>query len=166
MSIYSHELRSVGSTDPGDVHRPHRAHIQKALVIVSRDDLIDELREEIRQLKALLVPKFMFPKEWNLTPREADVLALMVTRNGYPVSNEDFLNSIWRDEERDIRNINVNIWKLRKKLEKFGFTIKNSHGTGYFVDSGLLETIKLEKAAQLVARGEMLKWIAELQHED
>lgn len=38
---------------------------------------IDELEEEVRQLRELLVPPVVFPDEWRLTPQEAAVLAAM-----------------------------------------------------------------------------------------
>jgi two-component system, OmpR family, alkaline phosphatase synthesis response regulator PhoP len=67
-----------------------------------------------------------------LTRKEYDILALLVSNSGKYLSREEIMGQVWAD---DIivteRNVDVNIARLRKKIGKFGNSIKGRSGYGY-----------------------------------
>lgn len=70
-----------------------------------------------------------------LSPRELAVLELLLMRAGRVVSKEQMVNHLygWGDEVGD-NAIEVNIYRLRKKLEPFGCEIRTVRGMGYLMD--------------------------------
>lgn len=70
-----------------------------------------------------------------LSPRELAVLELLLMRAGRVVSKEQMVNHLygWDDEVGD-NAIEVNIYRLRKKLEPFGCEIRTVRGMGYLMD--------------------------------
>lgn len=71
-------------------------------------------------------------EEVKLTKKEFEILALLLQREGYIMSREDILKTIW--EEQTIvteRTIDVHMARLRKKLGTFGKYISNIPGYGY-----------------------------------
>jgi two-component system OmpR family response regulator len=71
-----------------------------------------------------------------LSPRELAVLELLLMRAGRVVSKEQMVNHLygWGDEVGD-NAIEVNVYRLRKKLEPFGCEIRTVRGMGYLIDS-------------------------------
>jgi len=54
----------------------------------------------------------------DLTPKEYEILALLVTRPGVAISRDDFLNEVWgRDVHVTHRNIDTHLSSLRRKIE-------------------------------------------------
>jgi two-component system, OmpR family, response regulator len=70
-----------------------------------------------------------------LSPRELAVLELLMKRAGRVVSKELMVNHLygWGDEVGD-NAIEVNVYRLRKKLEPFGCEIRTVRGMGYLMD--------------------------------
>ena len=70
-----------------------------------------------------------------LSPRELAVLELLLMRAGRVVSKEQMVNHLygWGDEVGD-NAIEVNIYRLRKKLEPLGCEIRTVRGMGYLMD--------------------------------
>jgi two-component system OmpR family response regulator len=70
-----------------------------------------------------------------LSPRELAVLELLLMRAGRVVSKEQLVNHLygWDDEVGD-NAIEVNVYRLRKKLEPFGCEIRTVRGMGYLMD--------------------------------
>ena len=92
-------------------------------------DELDQLREENRQLRALLVPPVSAPPEWHLTPRETRMWAHM---NSRPLSTrESLMFAISEGREMEPQNLNVGLHHLRKKLAKHGVRVVNQWGHGW-----------------------------------
>ncbi|MBL8333720.1 MAG: response regulator transcription factor [Rubrivivax sp.] len=70
-----------------------------------------------------------------LSPRELALLELLMMRAGRVVSKEQMVNHLygWGDEVAD-NAIEVNVYRLRKKLEPLGCEIRTVRGMGYLMD--------------------------------
>ena len=70
-----------------------------------------------------------------LSPRELAVLELLLMRAGRVVSKEQLVNHLygWDDDVGD-NAIEVNVYRLRKKLEPLGCEIRTVRGMGYLMD--------------------------------
>lgn len=71
----------------------------------------------------------------DLSPRELAMLELLLMRAGRVVSKEQLVNHLygWGDEVGD-NAIEVNVYRLRKKLEPLGCEIRTVRGMGYLMD--------------------------------
>ncbi|VTU17570.1 Transcriptional regulatory protein tctD [Variovorax sp. PBL-H6] len=72
----------------------------------------------------------------DLSPRELALLELLLMRAGRVVSKEHMVNHLygWGEEVGD-NAIEVNVYRLRKKLEPLGCEIRTVRGMGYLIDS-------------------------------
>ncbi|MEF7612890.1 response regulator transcription factor [Aquincola sp. MAHUQ-54] len=72
-----------------------------------------------------------------LSPRELAMLELLLMRAGRVVSKEQLVNHLygWGDVVGD-NAIEVNVYRLRKKLEPLGCEIRTVRGMGYLMDRG------------------------------
>jgi two-component system OmpR family response regulator len=77
-----------------------------------------------------------------LSPRELALLELLLMRAGRVVSKEHMVNHLygWGDEVGD-NAIEVNVYRLRKKLEPLGCEIRTVRGMGYLIDSSSDEPV-------------------------
>jgi DNA-binding response OmpR family regulator len=70
-----------------------------------------------------------------LTKKEYEILNLLLENQGSVFSREDILKRIWGE---DIivtdRTVDVNITRLRTKLGKYGYCIRNKSGYGYYFE--------------------------------
>jgi DNA-binding response OmpR family regulator len=70
-----------------------------------------------------------------LTRKEFEILRLLLENPGKIFSREDILNIVW---EKDVivtnRTVDVNITRLRSKLGKYGASLKNKTGYGYYFE--------------------------------
>lgn len=70
-----------------------------------------------------------------LTRKEFDILVLLMKNKGKYLSREEILNQIWSDDVIVTeRNVDVNIARLRKKINEYGPAIKGRSGYGYCFD--------------------------------
>ena len=70
-----------------------------------------------------------------LTRKEFDILVLLMKNKGKYLSREEILNQIWSDDVIVTeRNVDVNIARLRKKINEYGAAIKGRTGYGYSFD--------------------------------
>lgn len=68
----------------------------------------------------------------NLTRKEFEIFALLVTQRGKYISREEILDRVWSDDVIVTeRNVDVNIARLRKKIGEYGDMIKGKSGYGY-----------------------------------
>jgi two-component system OmpR family response regulator len=76
----------------------------------------------------------------DLSPRELALLELLLMRAGRVVSKEQLVNHLygWGEEVGD-NAIEVNVYRLRKKLEPLGCEIRTVRGMGYLIDSSDVE---------------------------
>ena len=70
-----------------------------------------------------------------LTPKEHEVLSLLVSRRGCALSREEIFKLLWKDDEAGSNVVDVYIRYLRKKLDfRFGERIiYTRRGCGYYV---------------------------------
>ena len=70
-----------------------------------------------------------------LTPKEGEVLALLLSRRGCALSREEIFRLLWKDETAGSNVVDVYIRYLRKKLDfRFGERIiYTRRGCGYYV---------------------------------
>ena len=99
-------------------------------VIIARQCVkIEELEQQVRQLKKLLVPAFVTPIEWGLNRQEQALFCMLlkreiVTRAMFDAAEIATINNT-------PRYCDVILHNLRKKLKKFGFEVKNEWGRGW-----------------------------------
>ena len=106
------------------------------MTLVEALDTIDLLKEENRQLRALLVPeKFEF-FEFGLTPRQRQLLAILMAASPNLCSSERAFNSIWLDRpDTYIKVADVILCQLRKKLKAWDIEIVTVWGQGWCIDA-------------------------------
>lgn len=97
--------------------------------------LLDEnenLRERIRQLEEVLCPTIDVPVEYGLTATEMRLFSHLLTK---PLVTKRGLHAAaygdWIDETPDETVIESHVCKLRRKIKKYGFQIKNERFAGY-----------------------------------
>jgi DNA-binding response OmpR family regulator len=70
-----------------------------------------------------------------LTRKEFEILRLLIENQGKIYSREDILIIVW---EKDVivtnRTVDVNITRLRNKLGKYGTSLRNKTGYGYYFE--------------------------------
>jgi two-component system, OmpR family, alkaline phosphatase synthesis response regulator PhoP len=70
-----------------------------------------------------------------LTKKEYEILKTLLENQGKVFSREDLLMRIWgQDVIVTERTVDVNITRIRTKLGKFGSSLKNKTGYGYFFE--------------------------------
>jgi len=70
--------------------------------------------------------------EIQLTKKEFEILALLLRNRGRIFSREEILERVWTDEVVVLdRTIDVNITRLRRKIEEYGRNIITRKGYGY-----------------------------------
>ena len=94
---------------------------------------VDELEEQVRQLREQLVPPLAFPAEWRLTANESSVLAFLYARSPHPMSKERVLAAVWGhcDDCPGEKIVDVVLSKTRAKLRPAGIVIETRWGDGF-----------------------------------
>ncbi len=84
-----------------------------------------------KEIKRLLIGE----RKIELTRKEYEIILLLARSPGKIFSREEILRRIW---ESDVivtdRTVDVNITRLRKKMEEYGNYIRNKPGFGYYFD--------------------------------
>jgi len=107
---------------------------QDALIKTQRER-IEYLEEQVKAFRQDLRPATMFPEEWELTPNEAIVLAVLTKyktpRDGLLI--QAFRRTMTADDDRgDPRNdLEVYVCRLRQKLD---VKINRVWGKGYWME--------------------------------
>lgn len=71
----------------------------------------------------------------DLTKKEYEILLLLLENMGKVFSREDILQKIWGDDVIVTdRTVDVNITRIRNKLGRYGSSLKNRTGYGYFFE--------------------------------
>jgi hypothetical protein len=70
----------------------------------------------------------------NLTAREFVIFQHLHKNQKTPVSREQLIEQFEKEMEVTIRNIDVHVFSLRKKMEKIKIKINTVRGTGYQLD--------------------------------
>ena len=103
------------------------------------EDRIAELEEEVRQLRADMVPTDATFLNF-LSKNQMKILLGIYSR---PVADYAYLDRITEQSDRYNRYTDINhealrnrvsIWKLRQKMREYGIEIKTWRGIGYYLD--------------------------------
>jgi len=74
-------------------------------------------------------------KKTELTRKEYEILSLLAKSPGRIFSREEILRRIW---ESDVivtdRTVDVNMTRLRRKMEEYGSYLRNKPGFGYYFE--------------------------------
>ena len=98
-------------------------------IIARQCEKIEELEEQVRQLKKLLVPPFVTPAEWHLTRKQQALFCMLLNRD---LVTRDMLDAAAITGASSTPNYgNVILYQLRKKLKKYGVHVKNEWGVGW-----------------------------------
>jgi len=74
-------------------------------------------------------------KKVELTRKEFEIITLLAKTPGRIFSREEILNRIWESDVIVIdRTVDVNITRLRRKMEDYGYYIRNKPGFGYYFE--------------------------------
>lgn len=99
------------------------------------EEEVQSLRLEEMELDVMKKRLVNEGKKTELTPKEFEILKLLLENQGKIFSREDMLSRIWgNDVIVNDRTIDVNIARLRKKMGKQGEFLKNKTGYGYFIE--------------------------------
>lgn len=106
-------------------------------------DRIDELEEEVRQLKDGK-SGIVFPSEWRLTAANSRALQALYQAPHGLLSNTQIFNAVrlWADGGDEYALVRVQVHKMRKKLTPFGVEIKLRWGQGYELPANSKAIIK------------------------
>lgn len=75
-------------------------------------------------------------KEINLTKKEFELLALFLRKKDTVFTREQLIEAVWNgDSEMSDRTIDVNITRLRKKIEPYNKHLVTRQGYGYYFSS-------------------------------
>lgn len=96
---------------------------------------IEELEEELRQVKELLLPPFVPPHEWRLTSGEIGVLRLLVSRAYLTTEMAKILLDMSRE------HLGTVLTKMRIKLKPLDVEIQNDRDRGWYLDRETKEKI-------------------------
>jgi DNA-binding response OmpR family regulator len=100
---------------------------------------IAELEEEVRQLRADMVPT----DATFLNFLSKNQMKLLLGIYNRPIADYAYLDRIteqsdrynrYTDVEHEDLRVRVSIWKLRKKMREYGIEIKTWRGIGYYLD--------------------------------
>lgn len=116
-------IREVSVRVKAVLRRTANSSIEEKSEIIKFDDLkIDVTRKKV----------FVGNELVNLTKKEFEMLLLLISHPGRVYSREDILRLVWSDEVYVLdRTIDVNITRLRKKLDNYGKYIVTRLGYGY-----------------------------------
>jgi len=74
-------------------------------------------------------------KKIELTRKEYEIISLLAKSPGRIFSREEILRRIWESDVIVIdRTVDVNMTRLRRKMEKYGSYIRNKPGFGYYFE--------------------------------
>ena len=99
-------------------------------------DRIEELEEEVRQLRELLAPALKFPPEMRLSPMQERILSAIYARAPAVVAHERVAVAVYPDPDMapETNSVAVQVSHLRRKLKPYGVEIKNRWGEGLYLD--------------------------------
>ena len=107
-----------------------------------RDDLVakleeenDELRARVRMLEELSGVGFDAPPQLCLTKNEAIIFGTLLKQKLVLRTSLITLLYIHKQDEADIKIVDVWVCKMRRKMKPYGIDIQTQWGQGYFLTS-------------------------------
>lgn len=114
-------------------------HVKELLLRIKR--LVDRENEAVSELAASNLKMNLLSRrvyldgvEVQLTPKQFDILKLLIGAKNNLVSREKFLEEIWGDTEVTSRNVDSQINYLKRKIETFRGKISAVPSLGYRLD--------------------------------
>jgi two-component system OmpR family response regulator len=93
----------------------------------------------------------------SLTPRELEVLQLLVDHRNRPVSKQEILSSVWKGESRSENVVEANVSSLRRKLHASGAPVIHTvHRSGY-VFRPVAEAASITRGALVAERDRLVR---------
>ncbi|MCQ2361027.1 MAG: response regulator transcription factor [Paludibacteraceae bacterium] len=120
-----------------------KAVLKRTTVAATPQNTVDEPKEETKPLDVLTFDKLVINmsnktvtvdgQEASLTKKEFELLSLLLSKPDTVFSREQLIESIWKgDTEMSDRTIDVNITRLRKKIEPYNKNLITRQGYGYY----------------------------------
>lgn len=120
-----------------------KAVLKRTTVAATPQNTVDESKEEAKPLDVLTFDKLVINmsnktvtvdgQEASLTKKEFELLTLLLSKPDTVFSREQLIESIWKgDSEMSDRTIDVNITRLRKKIEPYNKNLITRQGYGYY----------------------------------
>lgn len=111
-------------------------HVKELLLRIKRlthrePETVSEIVAANLKMKLLARRVYVEGEEVQLTPKQFDILKLLVSHKNALVSREKFLDEIWGDTEVTLRNVDSQINYLKKKISKFTGKITAVPSMGY-----------------------------------
>lgn len=93
----------------------------------------EDLRCENHRMRNLIKGGVKVPPEWNLTSVETALARVLLSAEGAYVDHERLLFAMKQKgyKESLLGNLYAYVHRVRKKLHRFGITIKSERWTGY-----------------------------------
>ncbi len=120
-----------------------KAVLKRTSVAATPQNTVEESKEEAKPLDVLTFDKLVINlsnktvtvdgQEASLTKKEFELLTLLLSKPDTVFSREQLIESIWKgDTEMSDRTIDVNITRLRKKIEPYNKNLITRQGYGYY----------------------------------
>ena len=105
--------------------------------MIAQRERIEELEEEVRQLRELLAPTVALPASLGLSQSARKVLGALLARSPRTVKKDALMHALYFniDDAPEQKIIDVFIHKIRKALRPLGVEIGTDWGIGYFIDA-------------------------------
>ena len=107
----------------------------KARLSEKDSEVASELSAANLRMNLLSRQVFVAGEEVNLTPKQFDILKLLVAAKNNLVTREKCLSEIWGDTEVTSRNVDSQINYLKRKINKFNGRIVAVPSLGYRLES-------------------------------
>jgi DNA-binding response OmpR family regulator len=105
--------------------------------IRAQSDRIEELEEEVRQLREQLAPQIYWAPDLGLTNLDKRVLEALLGRSPTPLTRERIMVAAYPDPDRapDAKIVDTVICRMRKRLALHGVRIgTGGYNCGWFID--------------------------------
>lgn len=120
-----------------------KAVLKRTAVAATPQNTVEESKEDAKPLDILSFEKLIINmsnktvtvngQEASLTKKEFELLSLLLSKPDTVFSREQLIESIWKgDAEMSDRTIDVNITRLRKKIEPYNKNLITRQGYGYY----------------------------------
>lgn len=136
------ELMSINLGADDFITKPYNTQILLARItsLLKRTGQKNEINNTLKcddlELNLLNATIKFNKKELELTKNEFKILSYLIEKRGAIVSRDNLMEYLWKSNYFvDDSTLNVNITRLRKKLEKIGINnlIKTKRGLGYII---------------------------------
>lgn len=100
-------------------------------------DRIEELEEEVRQLRELVAPRVHWAPGLGLSPLDKKVLSVLIAKSPAPVTRDRIMAAVYPDPDSAAgpKTIDTVICRVRKRLAHHGVHIGSAgYFSGWYID--------------------------------